>query len=1474
MASPTSSFLSVPITEAERRANQQRLREDTESLLASPTRHARDAQFDPQVGRYRSLRRAGEKYDDPNESYQTYDERGQRLGSIDETSLDAPEPTQYSPVDGVPKPHRLASSVYSNNVYEPMRSTGLPPSDFKTQAPIQPLSQPKYWQPRWLRRSALVVLGFLMAGCVAGLLVTCWYADEHNGYHIANPNDHYAWTYGPTAVMVLIVALWRQVDYNAKLLHPWHALRNGPAMPHSSILMDYISPFQLVSFYTALKRAHIPIVLTITAFFLSKLTTIAATGLFQVRQHNFDDRFSAIPTRIFDASASGNSVFGDETVAAAAVHKFYGNVFNGLNFSTGVQADFAYAPLQLVTQSVSVPPNATFNGTTDTFVPSINCSSVNITFNGPSTLAPNNITYNSTSSPFGDGNLNFTINNNNLCQTWPTLMTHAIDPVHYIAPPKQIEGTLQNVYCADSSGRVPNDAQPVGLLFTLTEIDYSQGLLTNVSRPQGGGLPIALNVSRTVPRIENTLCVPGYTLSQANFTKDTTFEDPGGITLNKIPNPRNATLPDLTTADLIQAFGTALSATSDLFADITEQDNQTFVVRTGPFDLLGVVAQTNENITLFDFDTINGAIQKTYKGTMSHFADSALSRAVSANATQNTSMASISWEEPRLYVNHDPLYFMVACLGTMAIIAFILAFIAPQAVLPRDPGPIATNATILTRSVELNRLLRRARQPNKVSLPAALNGYSVGTAIASTTEGVSSFKIHVSKGHTLRHDVNSDSDSKFWHPYTASLPVLALTVAISFGIIAVLAVVQQMSKKNQGLLDVSDDSTTTFASRYIPVLVFLLVASMINNLDFYIALFSPWAAMRKVKATAQRSVLTNVVGRFPPTAVSETIRGKYLGALLSTCGALLASLLSIIASDLYLIKDFDMSGPTQTVSRLDTFDLGTSYLVDNDNGAASILGLIQSNSTFPAFTFAEYAFPNMTLGPAPTDIRPGTSLVGSLKGTIPALRANLTCDILNNVDGAMTDEIVVVSAVYDLPRECTDGLTNLNSTTLELETNFTMSDGNFAGRLLDLRFGTNSSTYGHVGEANSTLVANNPAIGCPSLAFLWGDLMAQHSQNGPINIAVCYQLIEEVNVNVTFQENSTQFDPSAPPFATNTAINATVNPNSTTGSKTYDFRIQSNLVRELGVDNTTRNGTSNIDAFFQTLINGTQGVSITTLESSPDVAVAAITSLYQQYMAQVFSSSFRRPLSTTNTRLTRRQSDTDSHLADLQTIITVPRLVQNEPSTIALQVVLGVAVLLLAGGYFLTKMRNILPVNPCSIAGTMSLLAGSDLCHSHDDGVCDCCGKKRRGSFNHEGDSESYIEAIHAEDDEHDDIIHDKKQIIPSGAEWMDHIDFNRVFGAHRYTLQDWPEDPKHGKRARYGVDIDAEGEWSLGRRRQSDTFDDFAEQSANPSLQRGRSWSSRSAGARGRYARADVSPGDEAHEMTIMSGARPDQLK
>src|SRR5271155_3298105 len=139
-------------------------------------------------------------------------------------------------------------------------------------------SRRQYWNPLWLQKYSLLALAVLF-GLLAAVLIFLWhFSDMDDGFALLTSN-HYAWTYGPTAILVLVVSIWRQVDFWCKSLTPWQVLKTGNATSAKSMLLDYISPLQTTSIWRALRNGHLSVVATIFGFVLLKFVTVVSTGL-------------------------------------------------------------------------------------------------------------------------------------------------------------------------------------------------------------------------------------------------------------------------------------------------------------------------------------------------------------------------------------------------------------------------------------------------------------------------------------------------------------------------------------------------------------------------------------------------------------------------------------------------------------------------------------------------------------------------------------------------------------------------------------------------------------------------------------------------------------------------------------------------------------------------------------------------------------------------------------------------------------------------------------------------------------------------------------------------------------------------------------------------------------------------------------------------------------------------------------------
>ena len=1392
MEDEPGDYLKVPITEPERIAA--RSRSNSNQRLLPDSSHSSDKEF-------------GKDYE------KDYVEGPSRFPSIrGETG-----PPAYLSV----KPDGSSGGQYSSvSPIDEEDTIDNPPGRQRTiyqsekfHQPLGPL--PELWQPIWLKRLTLALFAILFIVLTVVFIVLWVLSENRGGFYVKNPHGHKFFQYIPTILLVFIVALWRQVDYHTKALIPWDELQKGPVGPKKSLLLDYISPLQVVSLFKAFLAGHIPIIATVSTFILLKIVTVFSTGsIILLPTHITRNDFPLLSTLRFDSTSFDPT--RDISVSSSPVYSYYGSMAQGMPWQSGTLPDRAYMPVTFDSNSDTRPPqNVTLTGNVDSFVPLMDCHTIDGTLQTSSTTSQSGY-----ADAYRDGTISFDLPAGDICGFWAPINITALNPQRNIVPSRQVSGAMQAVYCATGTdGPLDASTGPAALLYTVTDISYEQDLLSDAAVLAGGSYTIASSSSRTLEKMVNVICKPSYTVGQVKVTNDTTKDDTqaGGITVESVANSGNKTLDNLSDWNMTNLFVAAITSARNMFGDVGREDEHAQANNT-LFSLMALTQGSQDIDVLLDTGKLNIAAASTYKGITAQYARQSL-----AHPHDTHFSGTAAFKETRYRINGASAIVMIVAFGVAAFCSILLIFIAPKKVVPRDPNSIATSATVLSRSVEVNRLLRREGTPSLENQEAALEGYEFGTAIATTERGQSSFKIVTSEGlpEVMRH--KPEKKLKWWQPLTASIPFAVVVIALPLILVVLLEVYQRSSDRNDGIREVPDNLETDIYTHFIPALIMIIVASLVNLIDFNIELFAPWAELKKGDATHRQSILSHYLGMLAPTALLGASKSRQFNVIASAAAAMIASILAIVAAGLFNTTAAISTSNGVALNRLDNFQTDWSDSRVTDRGAAGMINtVLRDDLSYPAFTYRDLAFPRFSIGEG-LDFQNRPRLTEAAHAAIPALRPNLRCDALPasslNLTTATANgsDRATVSITYPLPPMCQLGGVDGSSSNLRYSLGVSLpSQGSvFAGRVFDLLFGANASTHGNAGEFNGQYIGNNPPVGCPSLAFTYGEFEMASTDADKVSALVCYQEIQQVKAKVTLRSNTTVIDPTHPPVVDDSSITLLSNPNDK-NVRSFDWRLQGNFMRQLTSFSTGARD-EDFDHFFEAALNfnSTHPISPASLVGPDSVESLreTINTFYRLYMTQAINLNVRKPIVSLNSTssLARRQNLDDDRLATLTTSTATVRLVQNRGPKVALQVMLALISLLTSFAYLTTPFRRVLPCNPCSIAGTMSLLAGSDLCHSVDDGVCECCGRPRRNSFG------TIAETIHADNDEVDEG--ERQQGIPHGAEWLRMGLFEMVFAGKRYSMGWWRERRDMGKRRRFGVDVGgrADGsddqDWELGPR-------------------------------------------------------------
>lgn len=152
----------------------------------------------------------------------------------------------------------------------------------------------RLWIPWSLRIWTLIALICFFTLSIVVLEVLSYLSQHKNGLSKQNQSRRYLWNYGPCAVFFLVASVWHRLKYRTQQLMPWRTMAGGPAAASHSLLLDYISPWNISSFFRSLKNGHLGVTLVLMGSLLIKIVIIASTGLFSIRTKVVDESYSSV----------------------------------------------------------------------------------------------------------------------------------------------------------------------------------------------------------------------------------------------------------------------------------------------------------------------------------------------------------------------------------------------------------------------------------------------------------------------------------------------------------------------------------------------------------------------------------------------------------------------------------------------------------------------------------------------------------------------------------------------------------------------------------------------------------------------------------------------------------------------------------------------------------------------------------------------------------------------------------------------------------------------------------------------------------------------------------------------------------------------------------------------------------------------------------------------------------------------------
>ena len=165
------------------------------------------------------------------------------------------------------------------------------------------------WNTKWLHRATLWGFCSLFAAILLTLILLYHFSQTNRGLSTQEQSRHFAWTYGPTALFVLILGGWKQVDFNCQILAPWKNAIEGPTTVESSLFLDYISPLPPARLWAAFRNRDWAVFASTLGVLLLQIVVIFSTGLLVLTPTMMVDNNASLLLRNYWVSGLRNHRF-------------------------------------------------------------------------------------------------------------------------------------------------------------------------------------------------------------------------------------------------------------------------------------------------------------------------------------------------------------------------------------------------------------------------------------------------------------------------------------------------------------------------------------------------------------------------------------------------------------------------------------------------------------------------------------------------------------------------------------------------------------------------------------------------------------------------------------------------------------------------------------------------------------------------------------------------------------------------------------------------------------------------------------------------------------------------------------------------------------------------------------------------------------------------------------------------------------
>lgn len=630
----------------------------------------------------------------------------------------------------------------------------------------------EYWTSEWLRKRTLLALAALFVALAVALIVLWFTNNALGGYPTTLSSNHYAWTYGPTAVLVVVISFWRQVDYHCKVIQPWKELRNGPTDGTHSVLLDYLSPLQIISLIKAIRNRHTAVAASITGFAILKIVVLSSTGLLVLKPVPITERRDIVLSTAFDSEYFWDTLPQEDYILTNRLGApvIYPNVSSHpvhsyLNTLAVDAGNLAGEEVFQTIQPLSVSGFQDISTRVQSFVPNINCEVADSTVVGPTTdyvfelyeYRKPHAQLNGTSC-LGAEEMYFPVAMP-LCKgPCPSVISYNLWKLNCSK-----DATLHSLQESVLNVDTPYDLRFAMLVSNLTFDTVLDNLTDTEARNASDYLP-----SIPVPhQSAAVVCKIDYSMHESDITKH--FPD-DSISINEVGPVQK--MKGLTGMMLGHIIYSALARAQNVVGDLrllNEPDDETDPSPLAPF--YAILLQALEGRQSMDRFLSERILQSSVSHVWTGIAASVM-REFFLKPVRHEATGTIVFIQDRLVVGAASLWIMVACLVLVAMLTWCIIVSMPPDIIPRDPGLLTTDAIVLTSSTSLHRLLQHCNDLRTSEIFTLLRGTKF------QTDDRKAFQIIATRDTSIEGLGTLKSKAKGWVPLCAKRPMICFTLAV------------------------------------------------------------------------------------------------------------------------------------------------------------------------------------------------------------------------------------------------------------------------------------------------------------------------------------------------------------------------------------------------------------------------------------------------------------------------------------------------------------------------------------------------------------------------------------------------------------------------------------------------------------------------------------------------------------------------